>query len=271
MAEKLPILKQGHSGTHVQRLQNSLVNWSLFPKESVDGKFGPGTAEKVKDFQNLRLTQDKCKFSPTPLAPTGEVDKNTWAELLELAIDAIEILEAAAGLVTADQAAQIFGTSVTDSQLTDLNFCLSTFEINTPERIRQFVAQIAHESGGLQYMQEIASGEDYEGRDDLGNTEPGDGPKYKGAGALQLTGRANYQRLADFLKDPKVMDGVDYVGEKYPFTSGGFWWHDNAMNSYVDGGATCRQVSTRVNGADPANGLEDREAYYATASQVITG
>ena len=114
-------------------------------------------------------------------------------------------------------------------------------------------------------MLELSSGEAYENRSDLGNTRPGDGPKYKGAGAIQLTGRYNYQRLADFIKDQDVMLGATYVAAKYPFTSAGFWWHLNGMNPICDAGASCRQVSARVNGRDPANGLADREAYFSRA------
>ena len=72
-------------------------------------------------------------------------------------------------------------------------------------------------------MKEIADGWAYEGRSDLGNIEPGDGPRYKGAGVLQLTGRYNYQRLANGIGDQKVMDGVDYVSNTYPFTSACIW------------------------------------------------
>ena len=67
---------------------------------------------------------------------------------------------------------------------------------------------------------EIADGWAYEGRTDLGNTSPGDGPKYKGAGVLQLTGKHNYSRLAEGLPDPKVMDGVDYVANATLFHLG---------------------------------------------------
>lgn len=65
------------------------------------------------------------------------------------------------------------------------------------------------------------------------------------------------------------MDGVDYVATNYPFTSAGFWWHLNGMNAFVDQGATCRQVSAKVNGRDPANGLVDRETYFARAVAAI--
>jgi predicted chitinase len=170
-----------------------------------------------------------------------------------------------AELVTMAQAVAVFQRQPTPNQLADLNDCLRRFKITTPARIRHFLAQVGHESGGLQWMLELASGDAYEGRTDLGNTQRGDGPRYKGAGAIQLTGRDNYQRFADFIKDQSVMNGAPYVATKYPFTSAGFWWHLNDMNQLVDAGATVRKVSARVNGRDPANGLADREAYYSRA------
>ena len=174
-----------------------------------------------------------------------------------------------APLVSMAQAAAVFTRAPSASQLADLNACLARFAINTPARIRHFLAQVGHESGGLKWMLELASGDAYEGRADLGNVRKGDGPKFKGAGAIQLTGRYNYQRFADFIKDPDVMDGAAYVAARYPFTSAGFWWHLNAINAFVDQGATCRQVSAKVNGRDPANGLADREAYFARAVAAI--
>lgn len=158
---------------------------------------------------------------------------------------------------------------IKDQEIVELNDCLRTFEITTKPRIRHFISQCAHESGGGKWMKELASGQAYEGRTDLGNTQKGDGPKFKGVGYIQLTGRYNYQQFSNFIKDPKVMDGVDYVAEKYPFTSAGFWWRNNKMNEMCDSGATCRQVSARVNGRDPANGLADREKYYKRCVDVI--
>jgi len=175
-----------------------------------------------------------------------------------------------AELVTMAQAAAVFTRSPSASQLADLNSCLRRFAINTPARIRHFLAQVGHESGGLRWMLELASGDAYEGRQDLGNTRTGDGRRFRGAGAIQLTGRYNYQRFADYIKDPDVMDGAAYVSIRYPFTSAGFWWHLNAINAFVDQGASCRQVSAKVNGRDPANGLADREAYFARSVAAIS-
>jgi predicted chitinase len=174
-----------------------------------------------------------------------------------------------AELVTLAQATAIFGRPPSSSQLADLNACLRRFQINTAPRMRHFLAQVGHESGGLRWLLELASGDAYEGRKDLGNTRTGDGPRFRGAGAIQLTGRHNYQRFADYINDPDVMEGAAYVASRYPFSSAGFWWQDNRLNALVDGGASCRQVSARVNGRDPAHGLSDREAYYTKAVAAI--
>lgn len=175
----------------------------------------------------------------------------------------------AAQLVTAEQAQAVFQQSVTAGQLADLNACLARFQINTPSRIRHFLAQIHHESGGLRWLRELADGTAYEGRRDLGNTQPGDGPRFKGAGVLQLTGRANYQALADATGDRRVMEGCAYVAAIYPFTSAGLWWQRNRINAEVDAGADCRRISRLVNGRDPANGLADRLLAYERACRVI--
>ena len=156
---------------------------------------------------------------------------------------------------------------IKDYEIDEMNACLQKYDITTTQRIRHFLSQTAHESGGGRYKKELASGEAYNGRSDLGNTQPGDGPKYKGAGYLQTTGRYNYQRLSDYLGDPRVMEGVDYVAENYPFTAAGFWWDDNKMNDLCDKGADCYAVTLRVNGG--TNGLADREHYYQLCADYI--
>ena len=156
---------------------------------------------------------------------------------------------------------------IKDYEIVEMNKCLEMYDITTPDRIRHFLSQTAHESGGGRYKKELASGEAYNGRTDLGNTSPGDGPKYKGAGYIQLTGKFNYSRLSEYLNDPRVMEGVDYVAENLPFTSAGYWWEDNRMNELIDGGADVLAVTKRVNGG--TNGLADREHYYDICLRVI--
>lgn len=175
-------------------------------------------------------------------------------------------------LPTKKQLAHIWNCSeylIKTKEIEELHKCLTTFNIITKARVRHFLAQCSHESNGGRWMKELASGKDYEGRKDLGNTQNGDGPRFKGAGFIQVTGRYNYQQFANYIKDSNVMNGVDYVAENYAFTASGFWWMSNKMNQLCDSGATCRQVSARVNGRDPANGLADREKYYKRCCEVI--
>lgn len=177
--------------------------------------------------------------------------------------------EAQKVIVTKEQAESLFGNAIADHQLEDLNSCLIRYEITTTLRLRHFLSQIAHESGGLQWFKELASGDDYDDRIDLGNTPEidGDGRIYKGAGVIQLTGRANYQAFSDAIGDPKVMEGVDYVAETYPFTSAGFWWTNNNMNELCDRDPSVEQVTLRVNGG--LTNLEDRQFYFDKACSIF--
>ncbi len=170
-------------------------------------------------------------------------------------------------LVTKEQLQQIGWKNINDLALKDLNSCLQKFNINTPTRIIHFISQCSHESACGVYTKELASGEAYEGRRDLGNTQAGDGKKYKGAGYLQLTGRSNYQALANYLGDQSVMKGVDYVANNYPWTSAGYWWYKNNMNSLCDKGATYLEITKKVNGG--TNGLADRLNYYNKCRSVF--
>lgn len=87
-------------------------------------------------------------------------------------------------LNAADEAVRSLVTALADT--------MAKYNIHTPLRQSHFLAQIGHESGELRFREELATGAAYENRRDLGNTEPGDGPRYKGRGLIQLTGRAHY-------------------------------------------------------------------------------
>lgn len=141
-----------------------------------------------------------------------------------------------AALITKQQLASIWICGpgmIKDEEVTELNECLHRFGVTTKPRLRHFSARPPMNQGA-DVTKGVASGWDYEDRADLGNTQPGDGPRFKGAGYIQLTGRANYQDFADFIKDPAVMKGVDYVADNYPFSSAGFWWENNKMNQLCD-------------------------------------
>lgn len=145
-------------------------------------------------------------------------------------------------------------------ELSDLKRCLERYEINTRLRYRHFISQCSHESGLGKWTKECANGKAYEGRKDLGNCHTGDGERFKGSGYIQLTGRANYEAFAKEMKDNRILEGVEYVAKKYPWTSAGFWWSYNQMNELVDRGATVEAVTLRVNGG--LRGLQQRKMLY---------
>lgn len=148
----------------------------------------------------------------------------------------------------------------------DFERVLAEYQISTPLRMAHFLAQIAHESAGLVTTVEFASGKAYEGRKDLGNVNRGDGVRYKGRGLLQLTGRANYQRLGGLL-------GLDLVGKPdlaaEPLTSlriACVYWTDRKINPLCDADDLIA-VTKKVNGG--LNGLEDRHQYLQRAKTAI--
>lgn len=137
-------------------------------------------------------------------------------------------------------------------------------------RAAMWCAQIGHESEGLKYMEEIASGAAYEGRLDLGNTQPGDGVRYKGRGPIQLTGRSNYRAFTTWTRS-KGYSTIDFEAEphklsepKWGFLAASFYWtvRRTDINSLADQGDVTR-VTHRINGGE--NGLSDRIARYNRA------
>lgn len=131
------------------------------------------------------------------------------------------------------------------------------FGIDTTLRAAHFLGQVAHESAAGRYMEEIASGRAYEGRKDLGNTQPGDGVRFKGRGLIQLTGRYNYRRYSRAIYgDDRALINPEMVAELPDAAmAAGWYWHDKALNVIADGDDV-RAVTRIVNGG--YNGLEDR-------------
>ena len=124
-----------------------------------------------------------------------------------------------------------------------------------PTERAMFLAQMAHESGNFRYDEEIHDGSNYEGRSDLGNTQPGDGKRYKGRGYIQLTGRANYTHYGSKL-------GVDLAGNpelaKKPDIAADVavaYWKERVDREAARTGDV-RTVTKNINGG--YNGLQDR-------------
>ncbi len=142
------------------------------------------------------------------------------------------------------------------------------FGIDTKQRAAGYIAQVAHETLQLIYLEEIASGQQYEGRKDLGNTQPGDGKRFKGRGFLMMTGRANYQEYAssefcvgDLMSHPEWLSRFPGAQK-----SAMFYWYKNNLNEYADAD-DIKGMTRRINGG--YNGLAQRQYYYRVAKRVL--
>ena len=153
-----------------------------------------------------------------------------------------------------------------DRYLPYLNKYAEIYQVNTTLRMAHFLAQIAHESGELLYKRELASGMKYEGRKDLGNTTKGDGPRYKGRGFIQITGRYNYSLISqdlgeDFVNNPELLEQDEWA------VASAFWfWNRNRLNGFADNDDVLT-ITKRINGG--TNHLQERKDYLAAAKKVF--
>ncbi len=248
------LLRLGSKGPNVAELQRQLVEAGFSPG-AVNGVFGHETEVAVSAFQHARgLVVDGIAGPKVHQAlargtqrPEGPAEKGISQQQLQ------EIMPK----LSAAHAAEF---------LPYLNAAMSEASIDTPLREAAFLAQLAHESGELRFFVEFASGAEYEGRKDLGNIHPGDGPRYKGRGPIQLTGRTNY-RLAgqalgiDLENNPTRAADVDVA-----FRVSGWFWNSRGLNALADQD-DFRGITHRINGG--YNGLAQREAYYQRARSLL--
>jgi len=158
--------------------------------------------------------------------------------------------------------------------LPHLNAAMTAYGVDTPLRTAAFVAQLAHESGEFRWMEEIwgptAAQLRYEPPSDLatklGNTQAGDGKRFKGRGPIQITGRFNYAKFGGLL-------GLDLVGNpalaatpEVAFATAGLYWQRNGLNELADA-RDFVTITRRINGG--TNGLADRQMYYERAKAVL--
>ena len=171
-------------------------------------------------------------------------------------------------MIGADELKQIV-PSVKNAVLiaTPLNEAMFTYGItDTPIREAMFIAQVAHESGSFHYTQEIASGEAYEGRQDLGNVERGDGVRFKGRGYIQVTGRANYKACGeaigiDLIQHPELLEDIPNACR-----SAAWFWYMKGLNDLADKDDFLT-ITKRINGG--TNGWKERMAFLNRAKQVL--
>lgn len=153
-----------------------------------------------------------------------------------------------------------------------LTSAMDSGQINTRLRIAAFLAQIGHESGSLVYVKELGGPSyfaKYDGRKDLGNTQPGDGARFAGRGLIQVTGRANYAKASQalfgddrLLRAPELLEQPEWAAK-----SAVWYWSTRNLNALADADRFT-DLTRVINGG--TNGLEGRKARYRYALTVLS-
>ena len=158
-----------------------------------------------------------------------------------------------------------------------LQSAVDEFSIAIPARSAAFLAQLAHESGQFRFMEEIWGPTPAQVRYEpqstlatrLGNTDAGDGRRFKGRGPIQVTGRANYRRYGDLLGIDLVADPPRAADPAVAFRIAALFWSRNGLNELADQGTAeaFRQITRRINGG--FNGLAERQQFFARACETL--
>ena len=167
-----------------------------------------------------------------------------------------------------------------------LNATCPGYDIDTPQEYAHFLAQACHETDRFRTLREYASGRAYEGRADLGNTQPGDGPRFRGRGIFQTTGRANYVALGLkkgrrdlFVNAPGLLEDPEHA-----VWSACEYWRTRGLNDIAnqpDGAVLKKKLRRQVLDVSPVefigitinggmNGMAERKAFYARAKAVLS-
>ncbi|MGJ3704657.1 glycoside hydrolase family 19 protein [Variovorax sp. AFSI2.2] len=161
---------------------------------------------------------------------------------------------------------------------------MAFYNITTPLRQAMFLPNIGHESGRLVYTTELwgptSAQRRYEGRVDLGNTQPGDGKRYAGHGLIQTTGRANHAAARDRLRE-RFPDVPDFEAEpeklaepQWAALSACDYWDMRKLNTWADAGdfdKVCDIINRgrATPGVGDSNGWAERLELYNGARKAL--
>jgi putative chitinase len=239
----------------VQRLL-SMNSGSLIPLEPIvaDGHCGARTIGAIREFQRRNRLSDTGRIEPND--PTLAVLRRSVPNALTTELLGAIMLNAS------DKQLQLYQPFLAPSML--------RYQITTPLRQAHFLAQLAHESDDLRHAEEEASGGEYEGwARKLGNTEPGDGVRFKGRGLIQITGRRNYT-------DYGTYRGMDFVTGENPrrlaldpslaVDSAGWYWMAWKLNAFADADDVVT-ITIQINGG--TNGLAERRQKLERAKWLL--
>lgn len=190
-------------------------------------------------------------------------------------------------VITAEHLAAIAGraTSLMPGLAEQMNSTCPPYGIDTPREYCHFLAQVCRETDHFKTLREYATGRGYEGRIDLGNTQPGDGMRFKGRGIFQTTGRANYLQLGVkkgrrdlFINTPELLEQPEYA-----VWSACEYWRTRGLNdiaNHADSDVLKKKYKGNVIDVSPVeyisitinggyNGMDERKKYYAIAQKIL--
>jgi putative chitinase len=271
------LLRVGSTGEEVKKIQALLG-------VDIVGKFGPKTEAAVKGWQSANgLTAD------------GVVGPNTWAKMFATKQEAPIPAPIAQPVVqnTNFKLDKLKG-HIPQAVIDQIPDTAARFGITNTLRLAHFLSQTSHETGGFKafsenlnygskglltifgkYFKTIEKAKAYERKPEkianlvysnrMGNgpESSGEGWKYRGRGALQTTGKFNYQDFADFMGMPEIMNNPDIVATKYALASAGFFFKKNNLWTICDQGASeevIKKLTKRINGGQ--NGILDRIKHF---------
>jgi peptidoglycan hydrolase-like protein with peptidoglycan-binding domain/predicted chitinase len=267
MVRHMPILRFGDGLEYpalmddVKTLQQALQREGFFDQDMpIDGHFDSATQDAVKAFQRSAT-----------LVSDGIVGQETWSSLLRMPLRAY----------TPDRGQGSMTSLTPPTPSPDVGYNLdkivasipypavreyahgsipllfkacTTFGVTDTNQIAYILATVEHESMLGQWTEEFASGQAYEWRSDLGNNQWGDGPRFKGRGYIQITGRDNYKRWSQLL-------GVDLIREPHRASEPDLA-AEIAVRGMRDGSFTGHRLDDHIN--------EDKQDFY-NARRIVNG
>ena len=201
-------------------------------------------------------SNDKSSTTPTPPANPSSGASSSTADLSGINLSLAQLTEIAA-FADPDRIELLYHPILRT---------LAEFDLTTPLRQAHFLAQLCHESGSFNYLEELASGEDYEWRDDLGNVQEGDGVRFKGRGLIQITGRSNYHDCGEALGLDLIETPTRLADPDLACRSAGWFWNTRHLSAFADRDDV-DTITYRINGG--YNGYDERVEFLHAAKAIL--
>ena len=262
------VLKIGSSGAEVAALQTALARHGFDPG-GADGNFGPGTESAVKAFQSQAGLAADGVVGPQTAAALGLTETPSVSSMLpDVTVEIVSRMCPGAPVANIATHLPRVLNALVAPQLADRQMVLMALGT-----VRAETGRFAPISEGVSQFNTAPGGPDfglYDSLASLGNTEAGDGARFKGRGFVQLTGRANYQKFGEaiglgnqLIENPELANDPETAGA---LLAGFLKHHESQIRSALETGdlALARKL---VNGG--SHGLADFEDAYRTGDALL--